>query len=65
MSTATVTTALYIHAPQEISMSQWDRLQQIRELRDRSLSVPELARRLHMACADVQQALILLKRRYP
>jgi Mn-dependent DtxR family transcriptional regulator len=46
-------------------MSQWDRLQQIRELRDRSLSVQELARRLHMACADVQQALAELKRRYP
>jgi DNA-binding IclR family transcriptional regulator len=46
-------------------MSQWDRLQQIRELRDRSLSVQELARRLHMARADVQQALAELKRRYP
>jgi len=65
MSTASATKALYIHAPQEISMSQWDRLQQIRELRDRNLSVQELAQRLHMTHQDVQQALAELKRRYP
>jgi len=46
-------------------MSQWDRLQQIRELRDRNLSVQELAQRLHMTHQDVQQALAELKRRYP
>jgi len=41
----------------EISMSHWNKVLQVRELRDRSLSAQEISKRLCMTVEDVQQIL--------
>ena len=48
----------YMYMPsKEISMSHWNKVLQVRELRDRSLSAQEISKRLCMTVEDVQQIL--------
>ena len=51
-------TRRYMYMPsKEISMSHWNKVLQVRELRDRSLSAQEISKRLCMTVEDVQQIL--------